>query len=363
MKNNKAKKILALVAGSLVIALVLSILPGGFLASAAELSKREARNIAMEELDHNGLINADDIEDIEAKLDRDGKYYTVYVKGSEIGYELKIDANNGEVQDELTKVSREGKTELSLAKVAKESKEEKEVKEQVFEDFEDFLGEAELGKAKDLMDKEAIIEAVKDSDYLKDDEYTEDYDKNTKEAALNQLLKDGKKAAISDFKAAKDANDEDAKEEFKAAKDILKEVKKEEKTSIKEEKQTSKNDDDDDDDDDDKNLIEKAKITKEEALTIALKKVGLDTNSKGLDDKSVEFDDDNPPVYEVKFTYTIDKVETEYEIRVHAISGTVLDVEKEVEEVKRVKEVKEVKENNNNSNKNNEKSNNGKGKK
>src|SRR5690606_19532158 len=84
--------------------------------------------------------------------------------------------------------------------------------------------------------------------------------KPTAEASLNQLIQQGKKAAIADFKETKD------KEKFKEAKEILKEIKKSEKAKIKE----NKNNDDIKDKEEDKNIVDKELKTEKQVLLIAL---------------------------------------------------------------------------------------------
>ena len=88
-KNQNLKKVVSLVAGSLVIALVVSILPGGFLASAAEVSRREAKNVAID------YINDDSAEIVEIDddgLDEDKPHYKVKIKTDKSEYTLVVDA-------------------------------------------------------------------------------------------------------------------------------------------------------------------------------------------------------------------------------------------------------------------------------
>ena len=76
-------------------------------------------------------------------------------------------------------------------------------------------------------------------------------------------------------------------------------------------------------DDKDKTKDEEKYITKEEAIKIALKKIGTDAK---LDE--IEFEkDDNPPKYELEMYDD----EYEYEIEIHAITGAILDFEKELD--------------------------------
>jgi len=318
MKNQNLKKVVSLVAGSLVIALVVSILPGGFFASAAEVSRREAKNIA---IDYVNDESAEIVEIDDDGLDEDKPHYMVKIKTDKSEYTLIVDAETADIKLDSRK-------RLDTAEV---------VTSKDFDDFSDF---------------EKFIE--------KDD--LDDYgiDKPTAEAELNEVIRDGKKVAIADYKVAKedlDKDDEDykedkttAKEEFKEAKDTLKEVKKEAKLEIKSEKNDKiaqnhddDNDDDKDDDKDKKVLVGKAKIDEKQALIIALKKIGvtvdnddvtklakLDSESKyadlfGLKDLEIEIDDDNPPSYELKIEYE----DTKYEITIHAISGAILDYERE----------------------------------
>ena len=108
-----------------------------------------------------------------------------------------------------------------------------------------------------------------------------------------------------------------------------------EKDSINDDKHDDNDDDDDDADDDDdddrinkkdntqisKPVVEVKYITKEKAIQIAIARIGSNATLE-----EIEFDKgDNPPKYEIEM-YD-DKYE--YEIEIHAITGAVLDFERE----------------------------------
>lgn len=352
------KKTLALVAGSLVIALVVSILPGGFLVNAERVSARKAKEVALD------YINDDSAEIIE--LDREGldnelPIYRVKVKTDTSEYIVEIDANTADIKLN----SRKKLVDNTVVAV------------EDFGDFEEF--------------KKHIVKDGYDDFGI---------DKPTAEAELNQVIKEGKKLAISDYKEAKDdldKEDEDykevkteAKEEFKDAKNALKEIKKDAQVEIKEDKKQNNgnkvkdDDDDDDDDEDDKDekLVKNVKITEKQALLIALDKIGITVDSDDLEDLEdankvseygkifelkaleIEIDDDNPPAYEIE----IKTKDYKYEIIIHATSGKVLDYEREA--IEEVNDKKDIKDNDdeddnksNNGKNNNGKSNNGKGNK
>ncbi|WFA08162.1 PepSY domain-containing protein [Tissierella sp. Yu-01] len=68
-------------------------------------------------------------------------------------------------------------------------------------------------------------------------------------------------------------------------------------------------------------IVESKYISKDEAINIALKKIGKKSTLLEIEE---EFDD-NPPKYEIK----IKKNKWEYEIEIHARTGAILDYEKE----------------------------------
>jgi len=344
MSKQNLKKVVSLVAGSLVIALVVSILPGGFLASAAKVTEREAKKAALEYINNE---SAEIIELDDEDLDKELPVYKIKVKTDKGEYVVEVDANTAEV-----KLNSRKRLDDNTVVVVKD-----------FDDFEKF------------------------KEFIEDDGY-EDYgiDKPTAQAELNQVIKEGKKIAIADYKEAKDElekDDEDykelkkeAQEEFKAAKDDLKSIKKDAQVEIKENK--NKAEDDDEDEDDDDKLVKNVKINEKQALVLALNKIGVTMDSDDLKDLdnadkvseykdifelkslSIEIDDENPPAYEIE----IETKEYKYEILIHATSGKVLAYEREaLEEVKKEVEKDEDEDDvkNNNDKKNNEKSNNGKG--
>ena len=112
MKKQNWKKVISLIAGSLVIALVVSILPGGFLVNAAEVSERQAKKIALEEL----KLDRDDVEEfIVEKITPadDVPYYKVTVKTNDGDYKVKVLAETQEVEFE------DKAKELAIAEVLK----------------------------------------------------------------------------------------------------------------------------------------------------------------------------------------------------------------------------------------------------
>lgn len=326
MKNQNLKKVVSLVAGSLVIALVVSILPGGFFASAAEVSRREAKNVAID------YINDDSAEIVEIDddgLDEDKPHYKVKIKTDKSEYTLVVDAETAEIK--LDSRKRLDTDEVVTA--------------EDFDNFDDYV------------------------DFIKEDDF-DDYgiDKPTAEAELNEVVRDAKKVAIAEFKEAKEVDKTSAKEEFKAAKDDLKAEKKEAQIVIKSEKIDNDDDDDNEEDDkdedrDNKDIVGKAKIDEKQALVIALKKIGITVTNEDitklakldsenayedlfkLTDLKIEIDDDNPPAYELEIEYNDNK----YEITIHAISGAILDYEREDistdsnKKQEKVKEEKEIK--------------------
>lgn len=368
MKKQSIKKVFALVTGSLLIALVVSILPGGFLVNAERVSARAAKKAVLE------YINDDSAKIVELDdkgLDDEVPIYKIKVKTDTSEYVVEVDAKTAE-----TKLNSRKRLDDNTV-VALED----------FEDFDEF------------------------KEFLEDDDYDDfGIDKPTAQAELNQVIQEGKKLAIADYKEAKDnldKKDEDykelkteAKEEFKASKDSLKEIKKDAQAEIKETKKQDNNSNIEDDEDDDKKLVNTVKIDEKQALLIALDKIGITIDNEAVKDLEatnsikkyrdifdlekleIEMDDDNPPAYEIE----VETIDYKYEIIIHATSGKVLDYEREafIQDKNNDKKVKEEKDdvddkddeddnkddkknnkdnngNNNNGNNDKDKSNNGKG--
>lgn len=357
MKSIMTKKALVIVAASLVIALVISIMPGGFLVSAAELSRAEAREIALEELKkENIIVDDEEVRVGRPTLDENDEFYTVTIKTKDNDYILKINATNkdGEVLEVVEKSVKTGK-EVVLKDVDKDDKkdDEKEVaKEPGFDSFNEFENLVEDRTPNRVID-------IDDEDYIEHGE-----DKPTPEAELNEVLRDAKKAAITEFKDAE--NKVEAKEAFKDAKDVIKEVKKNTQELMKDNKKPVE-DDDDDDKDEDIPLIKNARISEKEALAIALKSKNLNVENIIEKTLTIELDDDNPPAYKINFEYKNGNDIEEYEFVIHAQNGKILEFEMEVIETKKSNSKNDDKNNDKNddkkedNNKNNN-SNNGKGK-
>jgi hypothetical protein len=368
MEKHNLKRSLTLVAGSLVVALAVSILPGSFFVSAEEVSKTEAEKIALEKLmEFEGVKEDTLVNIITSKINPKNAepYYSIIIKTEDGEYDLTVYSNDGKVQFE-NKLTEEEAENLALRKVLREyddldeddleiidvdneqakdyrrpyyivtikDTEENEYEVKVYihgeravivddkdknleeisttENFEEFKNQIGAGKIED-------VEDAKEFD-LDNEEYINYDEKQTTEASLNMLLNDGKKAAISDFKETGN------KEEFKTSKEILQVIKKNEKAEIKEDKKDKDYEDD--------SLIKNAKLREEDAKAIALDYAAKDLDFKDaisllkerkLTDFDIDKDDDNPPAYEISFC--ID--DKDYEFVIHAITGRILDLETE----------------------------------
>ncbi len=333
MKNFDMKKIFTMVAGALIIALVFTIIPGGFFASAAEVSPEKAEVFAIDALKVENKIEEDkDGMIIKTELNRRESFYTVTIRTDDYDYELIVDANDtaGKVV-KIVEISVDNETERIIRDLEEEEEElakVKEVKEPIFEEFDEF---------KEIADKKDGVNYLDEDDYLDHGE-----EKPTAQAEVNEVLRDAKKAAINEFKEAE--NKVEAKEEFKEAKALIKEVKKNTQDDIKENKNASE------EDDDKKPLVQKNFITEDKALSIALKSLKIDTDND-IKNISVTLEDDNPPAYEVKFEYEGMK----YEFLIHAQTGDILDKDMEgsASSLNKGQENKENKEKTNNGKGNN----------
>lgn len=319
MKSLNLKRALVLVSGLLVIALVVSVLPGGFLVNAENLTRGEAKKVALEYIEDESakIIEIDD-----SNLDEEQPYYVIKIKTDKNEYVVQVDAKTAAIKPESIKS-------LETDNIVTADDFDN------FKDFERFFN---------------------DDDFIEDKEY-ENYgiDKPTAEADLNEVIRDARKAAITDYKTAKDNLDKEdddykqekaiAQEEFKEAKNILMDVKKEVKEEIKSQKVEDKNnvkpnEKKDKIDKDEDELVQESKINEKQALIIALKKIGLTINNAdvdklsstndykslfGLQELEIKTDDDNPPSYEL----LIEVNNYKYEVTIHAISGSVLDYERE----------------------------------
>lgn len=342
------KRSLKLVAGFLVIALVVSILPGSFLVNAAEVVDTEERAEVLaiekieEQIDDESVIVTVE-EDIKLMdEDEDKPYYLIMVEADEDEYEVKVFAETGRIRVKAVEVIVEEDVE--------EEATDKNVS--VFENFAEF--EAFVGQENFVAEKEYIEFNI---------------EKPTVQAGLNELLRNAKLVAIAEFKENEDK--ELAKENFKDAKELIKDTKKDAKEAMKLENELAATVEDDNED---KEIVETVKLSEAKALLIALTKVGvnieneqltqLDTSDEyedifgDVDNIEINLDNDkNPAVYIIEFEYD----EFEYKIKVQSTTGKILDYGKEAleveEEDKEDKEVKEVKENNG---KNEDHSNNGK---
>ena len=340
MTKFNLKRALKLVAGSLVIALVVSILPGSFLVNAAEVVNTEERAevLAIEKIeeqidDETVIVTVD--EDIKLMdEDEDKPYYLVMVETDEDEkFEVKVFVNTGRVR-------------VKAVEVVVEEEVEEEATEKNVSVFEDF----------------AQFEAFVAEDFIAEKEYTEfNIEKPTVQAGLNELLRNAKLIAIAEFKENEDK--EEAKANFESAKELIKVTKSKAKEAIKVENKlatTVKDVKEVKDVKDDNRIVESVKLTEAKVILIALNKVGVNIEDAQLKqlDTSDEYEDifddvdnieinlindKNPAVYIVEFEYD----EFEYKIKVQSTTGKILDYEKEaleVEKEKKDKEVKEVKE-------------------
>ena len=297
MKKNTIKKVLPMLAGALVIALVISILPSGYFSEASRNPNTklvEEKHITLEQAERIALNKVNDksakIVEFEVELTVNNPKYKFEIDTEAFEYEIEINAITGEIID-----------------YEKDSHDD-------YRDYDDDKGDKDDDE-KVLRDKEVTNKPVVDTKYI------------TKEKAIEiALARIGSKATLDEIEFEKDDNPPkyeiemyDDKYEYEI------EIHAITGDIIDYEKDSHDDHDDYKDDDDDyktNNPVMNVRyITKEKAIEIALARIG----SKAVLDE-IEFEqDDNPPKYEIEM-YD-DKYE--YEIEIHAITGAVLEFERD----------------------------------
>ena len=287
MFRNLLKKSLPILAGSLIIALVVSILPSGYFAEASKNTNTnlvEQKYITLEEAEQIALKKVNDksaeIIDFEVELTRKEQKYDFEIITSDKKYEIEINAVTGDIIEYQVKS-------LDKEKV-KEYKEKKNI-------YKEYKKKLENGTIISKYDAKMI--ALKQV--------------NTKSSHVTRLeivleTKTPHYLIVVRDKAHKYTMKVEA--ETGKVYDLVK---------------VAKVSDEWDNSEKDKPVVELKYITKDKAIEIALAKIG----SKATLDE-IEFDkDDNPPKYEIEM-YD-DKYE--YEIEIHAITGAILEFEKELD--------------------------------
>lgn len=179
--------------------------------------------------------------------------------------------------------------------------------------------------------KEDIVEPVKEEENIKEKEPPKEEIPAKEEPQEDEVKKPNNNNTDKDIGIKKDKELDNDKEQVKdkdigkdKAKDKIKdkEKKDKEKENKKKEKEDKKKEKENEKDKAKNEKIVKSKyISVDEAIEIGLKKVGL--GAKLIEIKSNL--DDNPPKYELE----IETENYEYELEVHAITGAVIDFEKD----------------------------------
>lgn len=308
MSKKTFKKTLPILVFALIVAMVVSILPSKIFAE----SNKYIKSVKVEKLEKDIKVSKDknikyisieeaidiamkkvnkkhsEVTDYGIALLYDEKYYTIEItttknlKNSKL-YVVEVDAITGKVRD----------VEVEKIKV-------KDIK-------------IKTNNGRFISKYEAKVAALKEVDIKKTfitgfeihlNDKTPHYLVEVKDAKYKYLVKiDAETAKV--LESTKELRDKDDKDEYY-----------EHEYKIK-----GNSDKINKDKKDKKPVVDVKYISKEEAIKIALKKIGKDAK---LDEIELE-KDDNPPKYEVEM-YD-DKYE--YEIEIHAISGAILKFERE----------------------------------
>lgn len=360
MKSRKFKFII----GTLIIALVISVLPMGLVANAAKgkdkikenkkdntkvvvekkvelITEEKAIEIAIakavkETTDKDELAEIDKIKSEDVKILLKNNIYYIEFSTGIYKYVFNVNAKSGYVSYYNKVFIIENDRNLKNALKA--------AYDEIIKDYEDIdYKDIKIVKAKSFLDAREPyyifelkterylyeIKVIKE-DYVvksivqtpmkeeKDEDEDEDKDKydNLRPNELNQLLNIVKKEVIQEFQnAKKDANKSDKKQaiaDFKAQKDIIKIARKTgvvdhlKDLEIEFSKKPSKP------------INEVKNLTKEQVEEKAREKI----NARGLRLDSIELiKDNNPQVYKVKMYND----NYEYELKVHATTGAILE--------------------------------------
>ena len=359
MKKNTIKKTLQMVIGGMVIALVISLMPGNIFTEASKgfndaktykikqdikrtmdqtkyIIEKEAIAIAITKIGKDAKLDK-----IEFKVYDNPPKYEVEMHDDKYEYDIEIHAITGEVLEfeieeyerkvvneepiiPLKYITKEEAIKIALTKIGKDAK-LNEIEFEIDDNIPKYEVEMYDDKNEYDVDIHAVtgvvlefeIEAYKRKDHK--EEPTTQLKYITKEEAIKiALAKIGKDAKLDEVEFENDDNTpkyevemyDDKYEydiEIHAITGVILEFEME-AYKIKDEKEP---------------IIQLKYITKEEAIKIALAKIGKDAK---LDE--IEFEsDDNPPKYEIEM-YD-DKYE--YEIEIHAITGAILEFEREID--------------------------------
>lgn len=285
MFRNTIKKSLPMLAGALIIALVVSILPSGYFAEASKdiTTKVVAQKyITLEQAELIALTKVNDkkaeIVEFELVLKNGAPIYDFEIVTETHEYEIKVDGITRQIID------------FDKDKIEKEKLDEYKVKKQLYKEYRDNVDKG-IYKSK----QEAKLIALKQVN-----------DKTVEITNLEIVLK-GK---VPHYLVVARTKTHEYTMKIKADTGIVYDL-----------VIVAKHNNGNNNNNTSKPVVEVKYITKEKAIQIAIARIGSNAT---LDE--IEFEKgDNPPKYEIEM-YD-DKYE--YEIEIHAITGAVLDFERE----------------------------------
>lgn len=323
MWKKTIKKALPMLAGALIISMVVSIIPSGFFAAAdkgiksANVSKVEVetKSTTYLTLEQAEQIALNKVDDKSAEI----TYYEVELTYKDPHYDIEVTTNNRKYEIEIHGITGEI-LEYEVEKINEDKIKETKIKdEKVKSNNGRFISkdEAKMAALAHINDKTAHlvgfeIELEKDVPHFLVAVKTSTHKYLMKIEAETGKVYD----VIQSIRESNDDHDDDDKKDFKVRGNSDK-INKDNKGKNEEKENNGNNKNKE------KNIpVVKVKyITKEKAIEIALAKIG----TKAILEE-IEFEkDDNPPIYEIEM-YDEDY---EYEIEIHAISGAILEYERQ----------------------------------
>ena len=341
MKENMSQKKKIIALGGMAIALILVISPVNLFAQAGEsifkssesktlgakvyITKDEAIQIALDKIDGPAKLVEIELDDENGQV-----HYEIEMVDEGLEYELDIDAVNGKVLKFQKEIKREQSDQASLSeeeaiKFALEKIGSQANVKKVDLDQDDGIVYYDIDLFDDSHEYEIEIHAstgqvLKFEQDSKDQQLKNASNFMTKEAAIDAALGEiGKKASLS--KVELDSDDFLPYYEVKMFDETFDyeiEIHASSGKVLNFEKELRENTEGDN-----QGVLDVKYISESAAIQIALDKIGA--NARVLE---IELEkDDNPSKYELELTDGT----YEYEVEIHAVSGVIIDFEKELD--------------------------------
>ena len=303
MWKKTIKKALPMLAGALIISMVVSIVPSGFFAAADKGVKSETKSTTYVTLEQAEQIALDKVDDKSAEI----TYYEVELTYKDPHYDFEVTTNNRKYEIEIHGITGEI-LEYEVEKINGDKIKKTKIKDdKVKSNNGRFISkdEAKMAALEHINNKTAHLAGFE----IQLEKDIPHFLVAVKTSTHKYIMKiEAETAKVYDVIKSREANDDDDdKNDYKIRGNSDKINKDNKGKSQKKENNTP--------------VVKVKYITKEEAIEIALAKIGR----KAILEE-IEFEkDDNPPIYEIEM---YDK-DYEYEIEIHAISGAILKYERD----------------------------------